>query len=81
MDLCRHLQLGVAMDEERANLISRLFALLTGKFEDGAIEASKGQGGGKETDTIAQIGNRVQSIGEEIAIIAEAATALARHCN
>lgn len=81
MDLRRQLQLGVAMDDERADLISRLLALLTAKFEDGAAEASKGQGRGKEPDVIAQIASQVQSMGEEIAIIAEAAMALAQHCD
>lgn len=65
------------MDEnERAELISRMFALLTMKFENGAAEAVKGQGRGKDAQTIEQLANQLQAIGEEIAIVAGAARAL-----
>lgn len=78
MDLGAHPRLGADMDDAaHAELISRLFALLTMKFEDGAAEAVKGQGRGKDRQTIEQLANHAQSIGEEIALIAEAARALA----
>lgn len=65
------------MDEnERAELVSRMFALLTMKFENGAAEAVKGQGRGKDAQTIEQLANQLQAIGEEIAIVAGAAGAL-----
>lgn len=78
MDLGAHLPLGEGMDDApQAELVSRLFALLTMKFEDGAAEAIKGQGRGKDRQTIEQLANHIQSIGEEIALIAEAARCLA----
>lgn len=77
MDLESHMTLGASMDEDSTDLISRMFALLTGKFEDGAAEAIKGQGRGKDPMTIAQLANHAQSLGEEIATIAEAARVLA----
>lgn len=78
MDLGAHLRLGADMDETNyAELISRLFALLTMKFEDGAAEAVKGQGRGKDPQTIEQLASHIQSIGEEVALIAEAAKCLA----
>lgn len=79
MDFGAHLRLGEGMDDTpQAELTSRLFALLTMKFEDGAAEAVKGQGRGKDPQTIEQLANHIQSLGEEIALVAEAARALVR---
>lgn len=35
--------------EERAELVSRLFALMTGKLEDAAGDASEGQGKNRDS--------------------------------
>lgn len=78
MDFGAHPRLGEVMDDApHAELISRLFALLTMKLEDGAAEAIKGQGLDKDPQVIEQLANHIQSIGEEIALIAEAARVLA----
>jgi len=77
MDLCAHSRLGVAMDDTaHAQLISKLFALITMRCEDGAAQAISGQG--RETDPaeLEGLANQLQSVGEEIAVIAEAASAL-----
>lgn len=79
MDFSAHLRLGEGMDDTgHAELTSRLFALLTMKFEDGAAEAIKGQGRGKDSQATDCLANRLQSLGEEIALVAEAAGALVR---
>jgi len=53
MDFGPRLRLGEGMDETgHAGLISRLFALLTMKFEGGAAEAIKGQERGKDPQTV-----------------------------
>lgn len=78
MDLGPLLRLGAPMDDNgHDELISRLFALLTMKCEDGAAEATKGQGRDKDPQTIERLANHIQSVGEEIALIAEAARCLA----
>ena len=63
-------------DTGHAQLISKLFALITMKCEDGAAQAILGQG--RETDSLRleDLANHLQSIGEEIALVAEAAGAL-----
>lgn len=79
MDFAPLLRLGDDMDDApHAELVSKLFALLTMKLEDGAAEAVKGQGRGKDPQTIEQLANQLQSLGEEIALVAEAARALVR---
>lgn len=77
MDLCAKPRLGVPMDDTgHAQLISKLFALITMKCEDGAAEAIKGQGRDRDTQVLEDFANRLQSIGEEIVVIAQAARAL-----
>lgn len=77
MDLCAHSRLGVAMDEtEHAQLISKLFALITMKCEDGVSEAIKGQGRETQPDKLEDLANRLQQVGEEIVVIAGAAREL-----
>lgn len=65
-------------DTGHAQLISKLFALITMKCEDGAAQAIVGQG--RETDSLRleDLANQLQSGGEEIAVIAEAASAILR---
>lgn len=63
-------------DTGHAQLISKLFALMTMKCEDGASEAILGQGRETDSGKLADLANHLQSVGEEIAVIAEAARAL-----
>ncbi len=79
MDFGAHPRLGEGMDDApKAELVSKLFALLTMKCEDGASHAVQGQGLGKDPQAIDCLANQLQSLGEEIALVAEAARALAR---
>lgn len=76
IDFRAKMRLGAVMDDNHSQLISKLFALLTAKFEDGASRAFSGQGKEHDSLTISRLANHIQSAGEEIAIIAEAACAL-----
>lgn len=79
MDFGPHLRLGEGMDDAtHAELVSRLFVLLTMKLEDGASHAVRGQGLGKDPQVMGGLANQLQSLGEEIALVAEAARALVR---
>ncbi len=79
MDLCAHLRLGVDMDDTgHAQLISKLFALMTMKCEDGAVQAIKGQGRERDPAKLEDLANQLQSVGEEMMIIAQAARELAK---
>ena len=61
------------MDEDdRRGLAARMFALLTGKFEDGAAIAADGQGRDMADDLRTGLAERLRAIGGEIAIVAEA---------
>lgn len=64
--------------EERAELVSRLFALMTGKLEDAAGDASEGQG--KDHDAREQIARaeRIELAARDIGLLAEAAAAVLR---
>ena len=65
------------MDEDdRGDLAARMFALLTGKFEDGAAIAADGQGRHIADAIRSGLAERLRSMGAEIAILAEAATLL-----
>ena len=65
------------MDEDdRRDLVARMFALLTGKFEDGAATAADGQGRDISDAIRSGLAERLHAIGDEIAIVAEAATLL-----
>lgn len=77
MDLCAKPRLGVAMaDTGHAQLISKLFALITMKCEDGAARAFKGLGREGEPRKLEDLANQLQSVGEDMMVIAEAAKAL-----
>ena len=76
IDFRAKMRLGAPMDDDHSQLISKLFALLTSKFEDGASRAFSGQGQGHDPLTISRLANHIHSAGEEIAIIAEAVSAL-----
>lgn len=61
------------MDEDdRRDLVARIFALLTGKFEDGAAIAADGQGRDIADAIRGGLAERLHSMGDEIAIVAEA---------
>lgn len=63
-------------DTGHAQLISKLFALITMKCEDGAAQAILGQGREKGPQILEDLANQLQQMGEEIAVIAEAAKVL-----
>lgn len=64
--------------EERAELVSRLFGLMTEKLEDAAGDASEGQG--KDRDARKQIARaeRIELAARDIGLLAEAAAAVLR---
>lgn len=62
--------------QEQADLIRRLFAVLTAMLEDGAAAAVDGQGL-HDASAYAALAERVRSAGEQITVIVEAAAALA----
>lgn len=65
------------MDQlEQADLIRRLFAVLTAMLEDGAAVAVEGQGPHEALAYVA-LAERIRSVGEQAAVIAEAAAAFA----
>lgn len=60
------------MDEdERRDLISRLFALLTAKLEDAAALAAEGQGTSASAERLISLANQVRAGAEEAALLAE----------
>lgn len=60
------------MDEdERRDLTSRLFALLTTKLEDAAALAAEGQGRSGSQERLISLANQVRGGAEEAALIAE----------
>lgn len=64
--------------EERSELVSRLFALMTAKLEDAAADAVEGQGRGQmEGDQISRA-ERVEVIARDVGILAESAAAILR---
>jgi hypothetical protein len=63
-------------EDDRRDLVARMFALLTGKFEDGAAIAADGQGRDIANAIRSGLAERLRAIGGEIAILAEAATLL-----
>jgi hypothetical protein len=64
--------------EERAELVARLFALMTGKLEDAAGEAVEGQD--KDRDDREQIARAelIELIARDVGVLAEAAGVLLR---
>ena len=64
--------------EERSELVSRLFALMTGKLEDAAGEAADGQGrAGVDHEQIARA-ERLEIIARDVGLLAEAVAAVLR---
>lgn len=63
-------------DEERAELIRRLFYVMTARLEDALALATDGQARDTEAD-VPNLAGRVLGIAGEIAIVAEATAALA----
>ncbi len=76
LDFVDTMQLGQSMDVELDDLIFRLFALLTAKFEDGASLAANGQGRDHDSQAAKLLADGIQGIAEEIAIVADAIGAL-----
>ena len=64
--------------EERAELVTRLFAMMTSKLEDAAGEAGDGQR--KDCDSREQIerADRVEMAARDAGLLAEAAAAILR---
>jgi hypothetical protein len=66
-----------AMDEnDRANLIGRLFALMTAKLEDGVGRALDGQSAQIGLSAKIEIAEDLRSVAEELLVLVEAARAL-----
>ena len=69
----------VAMDrDERAELVSRLFALMTSKLEDAAREAVDGQGKGRDVREQIIRAERIETAARDIGLLAEATAAVLR---
>ena len=64
--------------EERAELVSRLFALMTGKLEDAAGEAAEGQGNDCDTSEKIACAERIEAAARDVGLLAEAAAAVLR---
>lgn len=60
----------------RADLVSRMFALITAKFEDGAGLAINGQSVQTEFPAKSELAESMRSLAEELLVLAEAAGAL-----
>lgn len=77
LDLCGRFRLRAGMDDTtREDLVSRLFALITARLENGAAEAVHGQGRNRESQSHRDLASQIQTLAEEIAAIAEAAGVL-----
>lgn len=64
--------------EERSDLVSRLFALITSKLEDAAGEAADGQGQGRDDREQIARAERIEVIARDACLLAEAAAAVLR---
>ena len=64
--------------DERAELVSRLFALMTSKLEDAAGEALDGQGKGKDDREQISRAERIEMAARDVSLLAEATAALLR---
>lgn len=71
--------LEVDMDrDERAELVTRLFALMTSKLEDAAADAMQGQSGiAVERDQIKRA-ERIELLARDVGLIAESTAAIIR---
>ena len=63
-------------DDDRQELVRRLFALLTMKFEDAAATAADGQGPRQDQSVQRDLASRLIGIGSEVAVLAEAIIAI-----
>jgi len=59
------------LDDEYRDLVARMFALLTMKFEDAAGLAVDGQNRRGHVDTLACLARQLQNSADEISIVAE----------
>lgn len=64
--------------DECAELVSRLFALMTSKLEDAAGEAAEGQGKGKEDREQIIRAERIETTARDVGLLAEATAAVLR---
>ena len=64
--------------DERAELVSRLFALMTSKLEDAVGEAVDGQGKGKEDREQISRAERIEMVSRDVSLLAEATAAVLR---
>ena len=62
-------------EDERAELVRQLFAVMTAMLEDGAALAADGQGAAAAV--AADLAGRIAEIGRHVAVIADAAAELA----
>ncbi|QTH21585.1 hypothetical protein HRJ34_25290 [Rhizorhabdus wittichii] len=65
-------------EEERADLVARLFVLMTCKLEDAAGDAADGQGKGRQPREQIARADRIELIARDIGLLAEAAAAILR---
>ena len=64
--------------DECADLVSRLFALMTSKLEDAAGEAVDGQRKGKEDREQISRAERIEMVSRDVSLLAEATAAVLR---
>jgi hypothetical protein len=62
--------------EERAELVSRLFALITAKLEDAAGRAVEGQSAQTDLAAKSELAGDMRSVAEELLVLAEAVAAI-----
>lgn len=63
-------------DDDRDDLIPRLFALLTARLEDGCTLAVEGQRVGLDQERVRELANQIYASGGETRTIADAIAAL-----
>lgn len=67
-------------DEERSELLGKLFSLMTAKLEDAAALAADGQGLARSSvAAAAEKSQEIRSLAEEVGVLAEAASAVAQN--
>lgn len=65
-------------DDERRELVRRLFFLMSSRLEEATTSAGAGQATDISSKTAAELAGRLHSTGQEIAIIADAVTLIAQ---
>ena len=63
------------VDNERRELIRKLFAIITAKLEDAAGVAADGQRANLDHEQLLQLSSQICSASEEVTILAEAISA------